>query len=203
MSKEELITLVKEENDEIIALNTSLEKTKTDVITKKQTKQDTEKVAKTWFEKIEPCCEQFGISEPIRLKYHNLFTELLNLSVKPSRKKTYRKTLQAILADLKEDVLIPIIKSAGKITSISNLSKILENVSVGEREYLNEALGCAQQGFFRASMVMVWSATINRIQKTVEKLGLENFNSKTEEMKKITEGRFKRFRKSYSVHSLS
>jgi hypothetical protein len=57
--------------------------------------------------------------------------------------------------------------------------------------------------FFRASMVLVWCAAVNRMQTTVAKLGLEEFNKKSEEMKKICEGRLKRFKKSFNIHSLS
>jgi hypothetical protein len=94
-------------------------------------------------------------------------------------------------------------KSTGRITSIANLAKILERVTAEEKEYLNEALGCAKYEFHRASMVIVWSAAINRMHKVVEKLGLMEFNKKSEEMKIICDGRFKRFRKSFNVHSLS
>jgi hypothetical protein len=203
MSKEDLIAEVKILNDQLNSLQASLEKTKTEIVTKSQTRGTIENLAKKWFEKVEPFCEQFGIQEQKKMEYHAYFTQLLNLSLKPSKKRTYQKVLQNILCNLKEDCLIPIIKTAGKITSISNLTKILENVTIEEKDYLNEALGCAQYGFFRASMVLVWSAAVNRIQRIVEKMGIENFNSKTQEMKGITEGRFKRFKKTYCVHSLS
>jgi hypothetical protein len=128
---------------------------------------------------------------------------LLRLSLKVSLTTTYQKAIGQILADFKEDITVPIMKSAGQISSISNLAKIIGNVGPDEKEYLDEALGCAQHQFLRGSMVLVWSAAIHRMQRVVEKLGLDEFNIKTEEMKAICDGRFKRFKKSFTIHSLS
>jgi hypothetical protein len=94
-------------------------------------------------------------------------------------------------------------KSVEKSGSISGLAKILENAMEEEKEYLNEALGCAKYSFCRASMVLVWSAAINRMQRVVEKLGFSEFNKKSVEMKNIRKGRFNRFQKSFNVNSLS
>jgi hypothetical protein len=94
-------------------------------------------------------------------------------------------------------------KSAGKIVSVSHLAKILENATEEEKGYLEEALGCAGNGFFRASVVLGWCAAVHRMHKTVERLGFDEFNKKSDEMNKITDGRFKRFKKSFTVHSLS
>jgi hypothetical protein len=203
MSKEDLIIIVNDVDRTLESLNTDLVKSEIKFITKKQTQQEVQSVAKKWFEEIEPVIQQFGIAESTNTKYHNLFSQLLQLSLKTSWKKTYQRIIQEIMANFKEDVTINIMKSAGKITSIANFTKISENVTAEEKEYLNEALGCAKYGFYRASMVTVWSAAINRMQKIIEKLGLTEFNKKSEEMKVICEGRFKRFKKSFNVHSLS
>ena len=203
MSKEEVIESINELNKSLISLGAYFDECKIEFITKKETTGQAQLVAKKWFEDIEPILEQFGISEPIKNKYHNYFSQLIQLSLKPSWKKTYQKIIKEILADFKDDILIVVMKSAGKITSIAGLTKILENAIEEEKEYLNEALGCAKYGFYRASMVLVWSAAVHRMQKAVEKLGFSEFNKKSKEMKSICEGRFKRFQKSFSVHSLS
>jgi hypothetical protein len=93
-------------------------------------------------------------------------------------------------------------KSAGQVVSVSHLTKILENATEEEKDYLDEALGCASRGFFRASIVLGWSAAVHRMHKTIEKLGFDEFNKKCEEAKNAG-GRFKRFNKSFAVHSLS
>ena len=50
-------------------------------------------------------------------------------------------------------------------------------------------------------MVLVWCASVNRMHKTVEKLGISEFNKKSQEMKQIQTGRFKRFNKSFELIS--
>lgn len=203
MSKEETIKTIVEIHKDLEKLDYFLAQCKTKLITKKQTKQEIQTISTKWFENLDPTLQQFGISELTKGKYHDLFTQLLQLSVKTSLRKTYKKTIAEILAHYKDEILVTVMKSAGRIVSISTSVNILQNVAPEEREYLNEALGCAQHAFYRASMVIVWSAAIHRMQETVERLGIEEFNKKTEEMKKITEGRFKRFKKSFSIHSLS
>jgi len=203
MSKEEVIKCINELDKSLNSLSTYFDECKIEFITKKETINQVQLIAKKWFEDIEPILEQFGISELIKKKYHDYFSQLLRLSLKTSWKKTYQKIIKGILANIKDDILVVIMKSAGKITSLAGLVKILENATEEETEYLNEALGCARYGFYRASMVLVWSAVIHRIQKTVEKLGFSEFNKKSQEMKSKREGRFKRFQKSFSVNSLS
>jgi len=77
------------------------------------------------------------------------------------------------------------------------------NVTEEEADYLTESINCARHGYLRASAVLAWNAAVHRMHTVVEKQGFEQFNKKTEEMKKIRQGRFKRFGKSFNVKSLS
>jgi hypothetical protein len=203
MSKEQLTVVIKEISGELNRLDSQFSKCDTVLISKKLRKREVELTATKWFQDVEPCFQPYGIPEAVKTKYHDYFTKLLKLALENSRKNTYQRVINAILENIKEEILIPIIKSTEIITSITNISNIMENASLEERDYLNEAIGCANRGFLRASMVLVWCGAVYRIQKIIEKLGIEEFNKKSEEMKKITEGRFKRFGKSFSVHSLS
>lgn len=188
---------------ELKHLNNSLTQSGVRFVTGKEAQQKTRIITQRWFETIEPSLALFGIPESVRNKYHQFFTSLLTLSMKPSWKKTYQKIITQILTDVKDDIVVNVIKCAGQIFSTVELSKITENVTAKEKEYLDESIGCAGNGFFRGSMVLVWSATIHRIHKVIEKLGFDEFNKKSQEMKNIHEGRFKRFNKSFNIHSLS
>jgi hypothetical protein len=203
MSKDELLSHLNAVEGTLKRLGTSFGQAKIKFITQKTTREKIQSITKKWFEEIEPIILQFGVSEATKKKYHGLFTQLLELSLKTSWKKTYQNVIEEVLADFKPDIIIIVMKSAGQIFSVANLAKILENVTEEEKEYLDEALGCARHGFLRGSMVLVWSAAVHRMQKVVEKLGFKEFNKKSEEMKCISDGRFKRFKKSFSVHSLS
>jgi hypothetical protein len=181
----------------------SLNKVKSKLVYKKELRDSVRTLSKKWFEEVEPAIQRYAVSEEAKTKYHQLFTRLLDLSIRTSRKNTYLKTIIEILADFKTDLMIPVLKSAGKIVIITHLTKVLENITEEEKEYLSEALGCAANGFFRASIVLAWSAAAHRMHKMVERLGFDEFNKKSEEMRNINEGRFRRFKKSFNVHSLS
>lgn len=184
MKKEVIIATLKEIDKKLDSLSNDLDKSPSKFVSKKQLMQDTEIIAKSWFETVEPYAENYGIKEIIGSKYHNLFEILLELSLKTSRKVTYQKTIYSICVDFKEELTVAALKSAEKV-NYSNLPDILENATQEEKEYLIEALGCAEKGFLRASMVLVWCAVINRMHKTVEKLGIVEFSKKSQEMKKI------------------
>lgn len=65
------------------------------------------------------------------------------------------------------------------ITLKENLYKTLENITdEDERKFLEEAIGCAIHGFNKASIVLAWSAAVNRMHKVIEKLGFKRFNEK-------------------------
>lgn len=202
MRKEDVIaTLTKIEN--------SLTKIKKDIssekdhINKKSIKDSTLNLCKIWFEETEPTLSRFLIADTVKEKYHVLFTNLIRLALKKSRKMTYIKIIDNTLQDFKNDLYLPIMKFSGNIISISHLSKILENATDQEKDYLNEALGCASHNFLRASVVLGWDAAVYRMHKVIEKLGLDEFNKKSEEMKNIEDGRFKKFKKSFHVQTLN
>jgi len=189
MIKDEIINSLTAFEDALNRLDTYFGQSEIKYIRRKQTQQEIQSIAKKWFEEIEPVIHQFGVLDATKKKYHELFSRVLELSVKETvRKKTYQKIINDILTDFKDDILVVVMKSAGRIVSFANLSKILENVTEEEKEYLNEALGCARHEFLRGSIVLVWSAAIHRMQKAVEKLGIDEFNKKSKEMKNISSG---------------
>lgn len=204
MSKEQILESLGLIENTLSRLKQGFNKSETKYVTRKQTRQEVTSIAKKWFEKIEPVIQQFGVRDSVIEKYHEEFTKLLEYSLKEVVwKKTYQKLIEGILVGFKKEILIVVMKSAGRIFSIADLTKILENATEEEKEYLSESLGCARRRFFRASMVLVWSAAVYRMQKVVEKLGFDVFNKKSEEMKNIKTGRFKRFNKSFNIRSLS
>ena len=204
MSKERVLKDLSVIENALNRLKQGFGKSESEYVSRKQTQQEVNSIAKKWFEEIEPGIQQFGVGDSIREKYHEEFTKLLEFSLKKVVwKKTYQKLVEEILVGFKDEILVVVMKSAGRIFSITELAKISENATEEEKEYLSESLGCARHRFFRASMVLVWSAAVYRMQKVVEKLGFDEFNKKSEEMKNIHSGRFKRFNKSFGVHSLS
>lgn len=184
-------------------LRGKIQATKTQQVTRNSTKALAQAVGRDWFEKVGTALGQFGIPEDVKKKYDDNFTKLLSLSTANSRKKPYLKTIEEVLTDYKDDLVVPVIKAVGQVVSIAFLTSILENVSAEEAQYLDEALGCAANRFFKASIVLGWCAAVHRMHKVVEKLGFDKFNQKSEEMFLIDSGRFKRFKKKFNVHTIS
>jgi len=203
MSKEDVLASLQWIENSSKGLKSELHQDKSEFVSRNSTKTLVQQVCRRWFEETEPALPRFGVSDVLKEKYHGLFTSLLQLALKKSRKATYVKIMDEVTGNFKDDLFVPVMKSAGQIISISHLAKILENATEEEKDYLNEALGCAGHRFLRASIVLGWSAAVHRMHKTIEKLGFDEFKKKSEEMKVISEGRFKRFNKAFTVNSLN
>jgi iron-sulfur cluster repair protein YtfE (RIC family) len=148
MNKQYIIDTLNVLKKELLELRARLSKLESENVYKKELKDSAQALARKWFEEIEHAIQHYSVSEELRTKYHRLFTTLLKLSFKVSRKKTYLKTINEILSNFETDLLMSILKSAGQVVRIDHLAKILENVTEEEKEYLKEALGCASRGFF-------------------------------------------------------
>ncbi len=178
MRKQDALTLLNEIESSLRRLHIEIRKINTSNIYKKAIKDSSQKIGTKWFEELDPSLPSFGVTDEVRKKYNELFTSVLTLSLKTSYKQTYLKTITEILQDYKEELFVTIMKSAGQVISVNQLMKILENATAEEKEYLDEALGCAGRGFFKASIVLGWCAAIHRMHKTIEKLGFDEFTKK-------------------------
>jgi hypothetical protein len=202
MKKQDALALLNGIESSLRRLHIEISKVKTVNIYKKAVRDSAQQIGTRWFEELDPSLPSLGVTDELRKKYDELFTSLLSLSLRTSKRTTYLKTIDEIVRDFKEELFVTVMKAAGQVVSVTHLVKILENATEEEQDYLDEALGCASRGFFRASVVLGWSASVHRMHKTVEKLGFDEFNKKSEEMK-TAGGRFKRWNKSFSVRSLS
>lgn len=202
MRKQDALAILNEIEISLKGLYGAINKIKTGNVYKTTIKDSAQKVGTRWFEELDPWLPSLGVTDEVRKKYDALFTSLLTLSLKTSVRQTYLNTIDEILRDFKEELFVTVMKSAGQVVSVTQLVKILENATDEEKEYLDEALGCAGRGFFRASVVLGWSAAVHRMHKTIEKLGFDEFNKKCDEAK-AAGGRFKRFNKPPPVHSVS
>lgn len=203
MNKSEAISLLEQEESDLKDLQALVGRRRGTTIQSSEVQSLAKLVSRDWFENIDGSIVSLGVPEPTRIKYHDFFDRLLKLSLRTSWKKTYEKIIQDILSEFKNEIVVPVMKSVEKSASPNEFVKMPSNVTSEEREYLEEAIGCATHGFYRGSIVLGWSAAVHRMHKLVEKLGFDEFNKKSQEMKKLTEGRFKRYNKSFSVHSLS
>ncbi len=204
MNKEETLEASNLVESELRTLRTAVGRTKTAQVNRKDIVESAQRTSRSWFESVETAVARSGVPAEIVAKYHSMFNSLLGLTFKHPAPSTYVKIIDELLEGFKQDLLAPVMKSSGPIVGFAQLDKVLENVTNDpEKDYLTEAVSCAQRGYLRASTVMGWNAAVHRMHRVVEKNGFDTFNKKTDEMKKITEGRYKRFNKSFNVHSIS
>jgi len=118
-------------------------------------------------------------------------------------REQYLQVIEEITRNIRKELLLKAYTQLTEIRKTSDLWRILENVTEAEKDYLEEAIKCAESGYLRAAVILGWNAAVDRMHRVVEKLGFEEFNKKSREMKRIKEGRYKRFNKEYNVHNLS
>jgi len=204
MNKDETIAALNSLDSNLREMRTAVARIKTRQVYRKDIVQFAQRISRQWFENLSTAVSRLGLPPDVIARYNQKFNALLSLSLKSPSPLTYVKTIDEILGSYKQELIAAVMKSSGPIMVFSQLDKVLENITdEAERDYLTEAVSCAQHGFLRASTVLAWNAAVHRMHRTVEKLGFAQFNKKSEEMKKITEGRYKRFNKSFNVRSIS
>ncbi|HMH13024.1 MAG TPA: hypothetical protein VK578_07945 [Edaphobacter sp.] len=201
MILEELSTLKKE----LRALKKAICKEPGPRISKKAIRQKAEAIATVWFTDIASALskDKLVASEVIE-KYDVAFKKLLKLSSPNNQQDSYLDVLGWLLKGFRGDLVLPIQIAPRKEKEISALETILTGfVSTEEDNYFKEAAQCAKHDLLRASAVMGWCACIDRIHKTIEKIGYGKFNSTSHDMATQASGRFKRFNSPQNVTSIS
>ncbi len=205
-----IINEIKDYFDEFELIWTQINKVDTVQVTNSREKNRINLFSEKWFSDYESKMVSLGIEKDVVEKYNNVYRELLKLSSANSRRKSYIKQLEIIRMGYKEDIII-FLQTHSSINNVEDgnqLSKeILELIDKiedeDENEYLREALGCWKNCFYKAAVVLMWCATIDRIHKVIEHIGFDVFNSTSEYMKNQTVGRYKKFNKNQNVHSIS
>jgi hypothetical protein len=156
-----------------------------------------------WFESISIYLDNTNIPKEFIRSYNESLEKLLDLTYYRTKFTTYINKINEIVISWQANLYTPLLLYATPIHDIKEISFILKNASNEEKEYLQEAIGCTQNGFFRASIILGWSAGISRLHKIIEKKGVNIFNKKSEEMFKLNTGRYKRFKKKFNVVDLN
>ena len=203
MNRDEVILILKSVKDQLNSLLQQLTSMTSDFVQKQSLKTQAQNISSSWFQSIEPALLSFGFSNEVVMKYHAQFDALLKLSFpRSNRKSSYLRIIQGILSDFVDDLLIPSFKIQEIVSVPSSLKSVISICTEEEREYLEEAQGCVKQGYLRAAVILGWSAAIDRIQRSIEKRGFQEFNKKSQEMCDKTTGRYKRFNKKFEISTL-
>lgn len=202
MASSSLLDNLEDVKNSVVNLQKELRMIRNIFISRLETRSIAKAIAIKWFQDLKKNLVQL-IEEDTINKYDKYFQKLLSLSAGNARKSSYLTTLKNILSSWKSEIYIPCHQSPIYAPALRNLSNILQNVTTEESEYLEEALGCANNQYYRASIVLAWCAAISRIHQVILQMGLNEFNKKTSEMKAIQSGRYKKFNKIYDIHNLN
>ena len=187
------------------ALRKDIKAEKVPRIAKKHLRECAERIGSRWFSEFSVALpEELRLSSDVLDKYCDGFGRLIALSEPNKLKKSYVQVLDELIKRFREELVLPAQKGAASSASLSLLHNILKDLpDPEENEYLKEATNCAQRGFLRASVVLGWCATIDRIHRRIEDIGFTKFNVTSVQMAGQEKGRFKRFSSPQSVNSPS
>ncbi|MCA9409164.1 MAG: hypothetical protein H6756_03510 [Candidatus Omnitrophica bacterium] len=190
--------------NDIKDLRTRVKAEKANQIAKKDIRSSAESLGEKWFNEFLPqVSQQPTVPAELIDSYSTKFRRLITISAPSNLKSSYVSVLNQIIKDFRKDFILSLQGGAKSFSSLYLLNQILEEISDQEEsEYLKESISCAQNGFFRAAIVMGWCATIDRIHRTIEKQGFGKFNVTSAQMASQQKGRFKKFNANQNVNSI-
>jgi hypothetical protein len=204
MTKAELIGLVEAFGGQLRKLRRDVKASETPRIGKKALLKTADELATTWVEELRSPLEH-RVKLPSHLvdEMSEYMKELHRLSRPNSAKSSYVKALNAALLGFDDRFIVPIKQASALEQAGRNLKQLVPALpDADESDYLEEAVACANAGYFRAAIVMGWCAAINRIQRKILAIGLEAFNRTSANLKNQTSGKFKRFNKEFKISTL-
>jgi hypothetical protein len=152
---------------------------------------------------IRMCAQQSSRAE-VCDRYSESFTRLIKLSSPSNKVSSYIEVLEKIIKPFNDELLIPAQQGVFIGAALSAFDSFFANIANSEEsEYLDEAIACAKSGYMRASVVLGWSAAIDRIHRRVESVGFKHFNVVSAQMASQQAGRYKKFNQTQNVSSLS
>ncbi len=143
------------------------------------------------------------MSSEVVERYSSHFKKLLELAGGNSRRTAYLRELDDLVKSFRKDLVLP---TQTMVPQTSGVLQLLGDVlSDRQQEMICEARSshAPTAGYLRASVVMGWCATINRIHETIARLGFARFNVTSARMASETHGRFKRFNAPQNVSAVS
>ena len=199
--------MIQELNTFLLALKRlrrDIQAQQTKTINKAVIRNTAEQLVTTWFTTMAPPLETSGQVPPDVVRaYSEAFRQLLRIVGLGNLKSRYLEILKQIIKTFRHDIILRLHELPSTSLSLSLLSSLFKGLPSEEDNYLTEAVGCAEKGFRRASVVLGWSAAIDRIHRKIEQIGLGTFNATSSHMAGQQKGRFKRFNQTQNVSSLS
>jgi hypothetical protein len=203
--KEELLSKLQQFKSDLLKLRKEVGALKSDRVNRISIRQFADKIATYWVEELRSPLEyKLKLSKDTIQTTSDEMKRLHVLSRPNNHKSSYLETINAILARFDDKFVLPIKQTSLTTETAFDLQKIIPTLSnPAESNYLQEAINCANAGFTRAAIVLGWCAAIDKIQRRIMNIGLENFNKTSLELKSHTSGKFKAWNKGVTANNFS
>ena len=200
-----MIDILREIHGEIRTLRKDINEEKANTIAKKSLRVRAETLGTKWFSDVSGALlNTYGFSPDLIESYSQYFARLIKISAPNNLKRSYLETLRALANNFRDDLIIPVQKRPKSSSDVSLLADLLQGFpDPSENEYLQEAVNCARHHYYRAAVVLGWCAGIDRIHRTIEKIGFNQFSRTSSFIARQTKGRFKKFNSPQNVGSIS
>lgn len=166
-------------------------------------RNEAKRLSNFWFDNFSNKITHPDIIKEDLSSINDAFAEIITLCRKPNRTTSFVAKFDVIYPKIFNDIFLKIRKNPIVASQVVNFEEYTSKLDTDESEYLKEAIACCNNGFLKASIVLGWCATIDKIHKKIESIGFSSFNATSLNMKNQTSGRFKRFNSSQNISSLS
>jgi len=203
--KQEILLKLDLFKKELSGLKKDVTAVPTERINRDAIKRRADSIATMWVEDLRsPLEHKVGLPLDLIEKTAEQMKQLHVLSRPNNLKSSYLRVINATLKGFDNKFVLPIKQSAAEVETILDLEKLVPGMAdPDESDYLKEAIECAEHGYKRAAIVLGWCSAIDKIQKKLVLTGLSKFNEASTNVKSQTSGKYKNWKKEFSVSSLA
>ncbi|HVJ39966.1 MAG TPA: hypothetical protein VM639_00655 [Dongiaceae bacterium] len=170
-------------------------------VSRKPTRDLADTIASYWVENLRsPLEHKVGIEAQTIVDTAAHMKRLHQVSRPNNLKSSYLQCINGVLSKFDDKFVLPIKQTPPtNPKALLDLRNLLPDIaSVETSSYLEEAINCALQGFYKASIVMGWCAAIDRIQERMLAEGFTAIHNTSVKIKDQKSGKFKRWDKVFN-----
>lgn len=202
-NKDAVVQSLRELQEGLTSVGRIIQTTKTVLLAPEVFAQEVDYAVAIWADRVEQEVVKFGVDEAVSKKYRDGLLKLHSLSSKRNQRTSHQRVIKDLLRDFHADLIQPVMFRGGADPSEAIKQIIADIPYPDQKGYLEEALRCIEADCKRAAAVLGWSAAMHHIHSKIEEIGFDKFNKKADEMAAQTKGRFKSFKASAPVDSIS
>jgi hypothetical protein len=203
--KKEILDRLSNFRGQLISLKRNVERLPCARVNRRELRDRADEIATFWVEELRSPLEHKFKIDPLVIHETSQQMKRLHVLTRPNnRKSSYLATLKVVLPRFDDKFILPIKQATPDIEGLLDLVKLVPSLADPvESDYLKEAVDCATARHYRAAIVMGWCAGVDRMQKKIMSTGFAKFNTTSTRLKNQASGKFKHWKKEFSISTLS